>query len=123
MTMSTMTEIMSGALELPRSDRSYLASKLIESLDETEELLMHLYLFGHPTITELCAGLEKWFERYNHWRPHETHSGETPATAYAPEEPRQIVIDPQHASTPAKSLHRSTEAPAKTVVLPPARRN
>lgn len=36
--MSTMTEILSGALELSRSDRSYLASKLIESLDETEEL-------------------------------------------------------------------------------------
>ena len=36
--MSTITEIMAGALELPRSDRSYLASKLIESLDETEEL-------------------------------------------------------------------------------------
>ena len=33
-----MTEILSGALELSRSDRSYLASKLIESLDETEEL-------------------------------------------------------------------------------------
>lgn len=36
--MTTMPEIMTGALELPRSDRSYLASKLIESLDETEEL-------------------------------------------------------------------------------------
>lgn len=33
-----MTEIMSGALDLPKTDRSYLASKLIESLDETEEL-------------------------------------------------------------------------------------
>jgi putative addiction module component (TIGR02574 family) len=36
--MQTMPEIMSRALELPRSDRSYLASKLIESLDETEGL-------------------------------------------------------------------------------------
>lgn len=36
--MATVTEIMSGALSLPRSDRSYLASKLIESLDEVEEL-------------------------------------------------------------------------------------
>ncbi len=35
--MITVAEIMSGALELPRSDRSYLASKLIESLDETED--------------------------------------------------------------------------------------
>ena len=32
------TEIMSGPLKLPCSDRSYLASKRIESLDETEEL-------------------------------------------------------------------------------------
>ncbi len=86
MTMSTMTAIMSGALELPRSDRSYLASKLIESLDETEELLMHLYLFEHPTITELCTGLEKWFERYNTWRPHETLGNQTPAVAYADED-------------------------------------
>lgn len=36
--MATVTEIISGALSLPRSDRSYLASKLIESLDETEDL-------------------------------------------------------------------------------------
>jgi len=36
--MPTLPEIMSEALELPRSDRSYLASKLIESLDEAEDL-------------------------------------------------------------------------------------
>ena len=36
--MATVTEIISRALSLPRSDRSYLASKLIESLDETEDL-------------------------------------------------------------------------------------
>ncbi len=36
--MATVTEIISGALSLPRSDRSYLASKLIESLEETEDL-------------------------------------------------------------------------------------
>lgn len=36
--MATVIEIMSGALGLPRSDRSYLAAKLIESLDEVEEL-------------------------------------------------------------------------------------
>ncbi len=34
--MATMTEIITGALELPRSDRSYLAAKLIESLEEEE---------------------------------------------------------------------------------------
>ena len=54
----------------------------------------HIYLFEHPTIIELCAGLEKWFERYNHWRPHAPHAGETPAMIYAPEEPRRLVIEP-----------------------------
>jgi len=54
----------------------------------------HIYLFEHPTIIELCAGLEEWFERYNHWRPHEANAGETPAMIYDPEEPRRIVIKP-----------------------------
>jgi putative addiction module component (TIGR02574 family) len=36
MLMFTMTDIITGALELPRSDRSYLAAKLIESLEEEE---------------------------------------------------------------------------------------
>ena len=51
----------------------------------------HIYLFEHPTITELCAGLEERFESYNYWRPHQSHAGETPATTYASEEPRRIV--------------------------------
>ena len=36
--MSKIADIMTGALELPRSDRSYLAAKLIESLEEDHEL-------------------------------------------------------------------------------------
>lgn len=36
--MSTVTELISNALDLPRTDRTYLAKKLLESLDETEEL-------------------------------------------------------------------------------------
>lgn len=36
--MTTVAEIMNEVLELPRTDRSYLASKLIESLDEEQEL-------------------------------------------------------------------------------------
>ncbi len=54
----------------------------------------NIYLFEHPTIIELCAGLEEWFERYNHWRPHAANAGETPAMIYDPEEPRRIVIRP-----------------------------
>ena len=33
-----IAEILTGALEMPRADRSYLATKLIESLDEEMEL-------------------------------------------------------------------------------------
>jgi putative addiction module component (TIGR02574 family) len=36
--MTTVAQIMSEVLELPRSDRSYLASKLIESLDDEQDL-------------------------------------------------------------------------------------
>lgn len=37
-TMTNIAEILIGALEMPRTDRSYLATKLIESLDEKVEL-------------------------------------------------------------------------------------
>jgi putative addiction module component (TIGR02574 family) len=36
--MITVAQIMNEVLELPRSDRSYLASKLIEGLDDEQEL-------------------------------------------------------------------------------------
>ena len=36
--MESVTKIMDNVLELPRTDRSYLARKLIESLDEEREL-------------------------------------------------------------------------------------
>lgn len=36
--MDTIADIMSGALSLPKSDRTFLASKLLESLDEAEDL-------------------------------------------------------------------------------------
>lgn len=51
--MSTMTEIMNGALELPRTDRSYLASKLSESMDEEDGL-------GEEWLTELDRRVERW---------------------------------------------------------------
>ena len=44
-----------------------------------------IYLFEHATIIELYAGLEKWFERYNHWRPHASLGNQTPAVVYAAE--------------------------------------
>jgi putative addiction module component (TIGR02574 family) len=38
--MTTVAEIMNEILELPRIDRSYLASKIIESLDDESELTL-----------------------------------------------------------------------------------
>jgi putative transposase len=53
----------------------------------------HIYLFEHATIIALCEGLEKWFERYNTWRPHQTFNNLTPAVIYRPEGPNPVVID------------------------------
>ena len=45
-----------------------------------------IYLFEHATVIELCAGLEKWFDRYNEWRPHAALENLTPAVVYAARE-------------------------------------
>jgi putative transposase len=52
-----------------------------------------IYLFEYPTVIELCAGLEKWFERYNTWRPHEALGNQTPALIYAPQESSGVLED------------------------------
>jgi putative addiction module component (TIGR02574 family) len=36
--MATVTEIMDNVMELPRTDRCYIARKLIESLDQDADL-------------------------------------------------------------------------------------
>lgn len=41
-----------------------------------------IYLFEHSTLPALRAGLEKWFERYNEWRPHEALGNLTPDAVY-----------------------------------------
>lgn len=41
-----------------------------------------IYLFEHSTVTKLRAGLNKWFGRYNDWRPHTTHGNLTPSVIY-----------------------------------------
>jgi len=41
-----------------------------------------IYLFEHSTLPALKAGLSKWFDRYNNWRPHQTHGNLTPADIY-----------------------------------------
>jgi len=41
-----------------------------------------IYLFEHATVSDLLKSLAKWFDRYNHWRPHESLGNLTPAVVY-----------------------------------------
>lgn len=52
----------------------------------------HIYLFEHPTIIELCSGLEEWFNRYNTWRPNQALGNLTPDVVYGKtsEEAKQV---------------------------------
>jgi putative transposase len=41
-----------------------------------------IYLHEYATIAALEAGLRRWFEQYNCWRPHAALGGQTPAQAH-----------------------------------------
>lgn len=41
-----------------------------------------IYLREHATIPVLEGGLCSWFDRYNHWRPHEALGNLTPAVIH-----------------------------------------
>ena len=41
-----------------------------------------IYLFEHNTVPELRTSLDEWFDRYNHWRPHQNLGNLTPAHVY-----------------------------------------
>lgn len=41
-----------------------------------------IYLKEYAAIPELQQGLETWFNRYNHWRPHQNLGNLTPAHVY-----------------------------------------
>ncbi len=41
-----------------------------------------IYLKEHATLPALSKGLEEWFKRYNHWRPHENLGNLTPSAVY-----------------------------------------
>ena len=41
-----------------------------------------IYLREHDTIPALIKGLDRWFDRYNSWRPHEALGNLTPDKVY-----------------------------------------
>ena len=49
-----------------------------------------IYLREHATVRALEQGVERWFEQYNSWRPHETLSNQTPREVYRPT-PRSVL--------------------------------
>ncbi len=44
-----------------------------------------VYLKDYADLHELEQGLERWFGRYNHWRPHQALGNETPWSVYKKE--------------------------------------
>lgn len=42
-----------------------------------------IYLKEYTNVLELQKGLNQWFDRYNHWRPHNHLDQQTPAKVYA----------------------------------------
>lgn len=57
-----------------------------------------IYLFEHSTVDALAKGLEKWFVRYNDWRPHAALGNLTPAKVY-----RSISPQASTATKPKKA--------------------
>ena len=45
-----------------------------------------VYLWAHENVRELELALEKWFDDYNHWKPHQALGYKTPWECYRPEE-------------------------------------
>lgn len=59
-----------------------------------------IYLHEHRTIPALEAGLERWFARYNTWRPHQALGNQTPHEVYeAPPAPAPATL----CAVPAKA--------------------
>jgi putative transposase len=59
-----------------------------------------IYLHEYDTLVEARAGLERWFTRYNTWRPHQAHGGLTPEVVYdqADETPRKPAQEMREAA-------------------------
>ena len=57
-----------------------------------------IYLHEHATVIVLQAGLERWFARYNRWRPHQALGNRTPQEVYhAPPASARAVNPPKAA--------------------------
>ena len=55
-----------------------------------------IYLREHGTIPELINGLDRWFDRYNSWRPHQTFGNLTPDVVYHTSlRPQEGVLEQQ----------------------------
>ena len=59
-----------------------------------------IYLYEHRAIPALEAGLQRWFMRYNTWRPHEALGNRTPHEIYHPPPPAVMEKGP---ATPVKA--------------------
>ena len=47
-----------------------------------------VYLWAHETLHDLERALERWFEDYNRWKPHQSLDYKTPWECYRPNEPQ-----------------------------------
>jgi len=45
-----------------------------------------VYLWAHETVHDLERALERWFEEYNRWKPHQSLEYKTPWQCYRPQE-------------------------------------
>ena len=45
-----------------------------------------VYLWAYDNLHGLEQALARWFEDYNHWKPHQAHEGKTPWESYRPDQ-------------------------------------
>jgi len=51
-----------------------------------------IYLSGAVTIAEQSEKLQRWFERYHDWRPHQTLKNRTPSAVYEAEKEVMLIV-------------------------------
>ena len=71
------------------------------------------YLTEYADVSEAHCGLEKYFDFYNHIRPHQALDNATPAQVYAGEaKPKPIVMaKPTHLPAPSAETVGKSVAP------------